>query len=169
MVTVQDAYSDTSSLLTGDIPLLPRHGDGTLAIKAAAEDIDAQIGHVYVTPIEIDDDPEYRPTRLLLKKINNLIASGRLLMDMAAAGEDDNNHAYGLFLLREGMDLLAQVTSGRIVLVGAEKIDGTEAGGNAAGPTIVNEDEESLVERFYRSGRYEESLSRRRIVPYEVN
>lgn len=168
MATVPGAYSGTEDLLNGDIPLLPVHGDGSKAITSAAEDIDGQIGHIYVTPVELDDDPEYRPTRLLLKKINNLVASGRLIMDMAAAGEDDNNHAYGLFLLKEGQNLLGMVSSGKMVLAGAERIDGTTAGVNPAAASILNEDDESLVERFYRSGRGED-FSRRRIVPYGAN
>jgi len=123
-------------------------------IRAAADDIDAQIGHIYKTPIEVDDTPRNRPTRLLLKKINNLIASGRMLMDMAAAGSDDNTHAYGLFLLREGMDLLRQIQTGEIDLIGADRIEGDGEAVGPAAPSIHNEDDRSLVQAFYDTGRY---------------
>ena len=146
MANVVGAYSAVADLYKGDIPLQAQHGDGTQAIKAAADDIDAQIGHIYVTPIVLPEDAQYRPTRLLLKKINNLLASGRLMLDMTAAGEDDNLNAYGLSMLREGLKLLGQVQSGSIVLAGAPRLD---EGIGAPGILIHNEDAVSLVEQFY--------------------
>lgn len=146
MAAVEGAYSGTGDLLTGDIPLLPQHGDGSAMIKSQADDMDAQIGHIYVTPVLVPDDPKFRPTRLLLKKINNLLASGRLMLDMSAAGSDESPNAYGLQMLKEGLSLLGQVQSGNIVLAGAPRLD--EAG-SAPGPLIHNEDSVSLVEQFY--------------------
>lgn len=115
-------------------------------IRSQADDIDAQLGHIYQTPIVVPDEPKYRPTLLLLKKINNLLASGRLMLDMSAAGEDDNPNAYGMQMLREGLALLGQIQSGSIILAGAPRID--ESTG-APGPLIHNEDSVSLVEQFY--------------------
>lgn len=146
MANVAGAYSGIADLLIGDIPLQARHGDGSQMIKAQANDIDAQIGHIYLTPVEVPDEPQFRPTLLLLKKINNLLASGRLMLDMSAAGEDDNPNAYGMQMLREGLALLGQIQSGAIVLAGAPRID---EGQGAPGLLIHNEDQVSLVEQFY--------------------
>lgn len=147
MANVEGAYSAVEDLLIGDIPLAARHGNGSGMIKRAAGEIEGQIGHIYETPIVVDPLPKNRPTVLLLSKINNLIASGRLLMDQAAAEEDDANHAYGASLLREGVNLLNAISSGKIELVGADRLDGPD---EKSGPSIHNEDPESLVESFYR-------------------
>lgn len=146
MANVDGAYSGVADLLKGDIPLQAQHGDGTQMIRSQADDIDAQLGHIYVTPIVVPSEPQYRPTRLLLKKINNLLASGRLMLDMSAAGEDDAPNAYGLQMLREGLALLGQVQNGSIVLAGAPRLD---EGTGSPGLLIHNEDAVSLVEQFY--------------------
>jgi hypothetical protein len=141
------AYSAVGDLLIGDIPLPPRFGDGTKFIDMATDEIDSQIGHIYVTPIELEDIPANRPARLLLKKINNFIASGRMILDMAMAGEDRELQAYGKSLLREGLDLLGKISSGKIELP-AVLINPTPA--SDSGPVVLNEDPESLVEGFYQ-------------------
>lgn len=142
------AYSEPADLLKGDIPLPARYGDGTGFINIAADEIDAQLGHLYVTPIVILDTPENRPARLLLKKINNFLASGRLITDMAAAGEDRDLHAYGASLIREALKLLEQICDGKIQLTGAERIETSAT--EYSGPSVYNEDPESLVEGYYQ-------------------
>ncbi len=141
-------YSAVEDLLKGDIPYPSRYGDGSGFIAVAADEIDAQIGHLYVTPIVLPDTPENRPARLLLKKINNFLASGRLITDMAAGGEDRDLHAYGASLIRQAMALLEDICYGKIILPGADRIDAGE--GEYTGPAIYNEDPESLVEGFYQ-------------------
>jgi hypothetical protein len=127
-------------------------GDGAKYVDGAAEEIDAALGGIYVTPISIDIEanPEQRPAFLLLKKINWLLASGRLVLDLAAPGENADLHAYGRRMLDEGLALLGQVAAREIVLTGAELIPpppGEED--SPTGPTIHNEDDVSLVESFY--------------------
>ena len=141
-------YSEVPDLMLGDIRLPTRFGDGSSWIANAADEIDAQIGHIYVTPIDLADTPENRPALLVLKKINNFLASGRIIMDMAAAGEDRDLHAYGLSLISEATRLLTLLSSGQISIPGATPIPGTE--GALAGPQIFQEDEFSLVEDFYQ-------------------
>lgn len=166
-MNVTGAYSAVVDLNKGDIPLQMQHGDGSQAIRTAADDIDAQIGHIYVTPVVVSDDPKFRPTRLLLKRINNLLASGRLMLDMSAAGEDDNVNAYGLQMLREGLALLGQIQNGTIVLAGGPR---TDSGAAAAGPSIKNEDAVSLVEQFYNPNlRRQLSLFGTNSGPYSGN
>lgn len=153
MTAVQGAYCGTEDLRKGDIPLPSYMGDGSSYITQAAEQIDATIGMTYVTPVEFDVEahPEHRPAFLMLKNINMLIASGRLILDLAIAGESDNMHAYGLGMLKEGLALLEKLGGGEIVLVGAEPIPVPEGEqGSFTGPMILNEDAESLVEGFYK-------------------
>lgn len=159
-----EAYSEVSDLRHGDIPLQAQHGTGEGFVQDAADDIDAQVGHIYVTPISVVNIPANRPTRLLLKKINNLLASGRLLLDMAAAAEDDNLHSYGLQMLKEGMELLRRVSTGEIVLAGAPKLDGTSDAPERL--SIVNEDAYSMVEGFYRRTQRGELIFN--MMPYDV-
>lgn len=155
------AYCDVTDLRKGDIPLPPFMGDGSSYVNGAAEEIDAAIGHTYVTPVELDPDtnPGERPAFLLLKKINWLLASGRLVLDLAAAGEDADLHAYGRHMLKEGLGLLSQVSDGEIVLTGAELVPPPEGEeGVSTGPSIHNEDSESLVQSFYDRHNYTKPL-----------
>lgn len=149
------AYCEKDDLLTGDIPLAGKYGDGTKFVELAADEIDAQIGHIYETPIEIavEGHPENRPSQLLLKKINTLLASGRIVLDMAAGGEDDRLHAYGASMVKEALGLLDLLTKQAIVLTGADKIESVDDDPNTA-VSLIQEDPYSLVEGFYtRYGR----------------
>lgn len=139
-------YCGVEDLLIGDIPLPSKHGNGSRMIQSTADEIDAQIGHIYVTPVVIDDQPQNRPAKLLLKKINFSLASGRLILDMAIAGEDHSLQAYGKYLINDALNMLAKIVDGTIVLTGAEVITGQDAYGKVS---IINEDSESLVQSFY--------------------
>jgi hypothetical protein len=146
------AYCTVNDLRKGDIPLPSYMGDGQKYVDGAADEIDAALGHIYVTPIALDPatKPEQRPASLLLKKINWLLASGRLVLDLAAAGENTDLHAYGRQMLTEGLMYLQQLTKGEIVLTGAAPIPVPEGQEKSfSGPAIFNEDPESLVEAFY--------------------
>lgn len=153
---ITGAYCALGDLRKGDIPLPTYMGNGTSYISAASDEIDAALGHLYKTPITFDDPPgsgtvplTARPAALMLKKINWLIASGRLILDLAAAGENDNQHAYGMGMLKEGLGLLKQIVDGEITLTGADIVDPPEGQQPTTGPTIHNEDPASLVQGFY--------------------
>lgn len=147
-------YSTKADLRIGDLRLPARMGDGTQFVEAAAEEIDAQLGHIYKTPLTIDPAVAgNRPAILLLKNMNNLIASGRLVLDLAASSEDDSLHAYGRSMLQEGLTLVRMIQSRDILLTGAEQIESSESDKNLTGPTVLNEDPVSLVESFYNPPR----------------
>lgn len=154
MPAVENAYCATEDVRKGDIAV-PSYTSLTQYVANAAEEIDAAVGHIYKTPIEIDDElnPEYRPSVLFLKKLNWLLASGRLILDVAAAGERDNLHAYGNSMLKEARGMIELLTSQELVLDGADRIDEADEKKNFTGPFIQNEDDESLVESFYRNRR----------------
>lgn len=158
------AYCAKEDLLTGDIPLAGKYGDGTPFVNLAADEIDAQIGHIYVTPILFDESTPAlvataRPAKLLLKKINLLLASGRIILDMAAGGEDGNLQAYGKSMHDEAVLLLNDITSGKIVLAGAPLLPDPDGSTADNGPTIAQDDSYSLVEGFY------ERYSRNHVFP----
>lgn len=147
------AYCQKSDLLTGDIPLAGKYGDGTAFVNLAADEIDGQIGHIYVTPVVFDESTDakvarVRPAKLLLKKINTLLASGRIILDMAAGGEDVALHAYGKSMLDEALILLMGLSSGKVKLTDAPVLEEDQDNENT-GPSIVQEDPYSLVEAFY--------------------
>lgn len=145
------AYCTKDDLLTGDIPLAGKYGDGTAFVNFAADEIDGQIGHVYVTPVEFTDpmNPKAKPAQLLLKKINILLASGRIILDMAAGTEDQNLHAYGNAMLLEGINLLNMISKGDIKLNMATEID-TAADDDNTAVAVIQDDPYSLVETFYK-------------------
>jgi hypothetical protein len=146
------AYAAKEDLLTGDIPLAGKYGDGTSFVNFAADEIDGQIGHIYVTPVTFLNpvDPKAKPAQLLLKKINILLASGRIILDMAAGTEDQNLHAYGNAMLLEGINLLNMISSGKIKLNLATEIDTVSDDENNA-VTLIQDDPYSLVEGFYQN------------------
>lgn len=149
MPTPPGAYCATEDLRTGDIAT-PSYTSRDQYVTNAAEEIDAALGHLYVTPFVIDNAvPTNRPSILFLKKINWLLASGRLILDVAAAGETDSLHAYGKRMLDEAMGMLGILKSGELVLTGAQKIESDTSDKDFTGPVIHNEDAKSLVEGFY--------------------
>lgn len=138
------AYCVAADLLLGDISLSTTV-DRDAYVNAAADEIDASIGHLYTTPIDTSEaGPVARHSRLLLKRINLLIATGRLVLSLNI-GDTDTLHAYGLKMLTEGLMSLKEIHDGRVLLDGAIRPDETAA----PGPTIVNRDELSAVESFY--------------------
>lgn len=140
-------YSEVSDLLTGQIPL-PGTIDASKFVLDATDEVDSFVGFIYETPIDVSDtSPVIRPVRLLLKRLANQIASGRLIMAAAAGSEQNRTHAYGRQLVAEAMKVLKDIQDGEIILVGAPLVTGTEAPSTA--PMIANEDAESNVSAFY--------------------
>lgn len=141
-------YCVPADLLLGDMLLSSKYGDGSAFVGLAADEIDAQIGNLYVTPVVIPDTPRNRPSLLLLKKINTLLASGRIVMDQAIGGEDRSLQAYGKSLIDEAVMLLNKISNKEIILIGAEEHEDVGDDPNTA-ISISNEDDVSLVESFY--------------------
>lgn len=153
------AYCAVSDLLLGKIPT-PAALDPAKYVQDAADEIDSKIGHLYETPIDLTEllvPPPVplvdgglkvsRPTRLLLKRINAHLASGRLLLAVAAPEEQRQLHAYAWSLVKEATAALDLIAAGDISLDGVDPINTTE--GPVAKPLISNLDAESNVESFY--------------------
>jgi hypothetical protein len=142
------AYSTVGDLLTGNVPT-PVALDPQKFVNDATDEIDSKIGFLYVTPLDIVAPTSIpRPACLLIKRINNFLASGRLLLAAAAGQEDSQIHAYGWSLIKEATTALDQIATGQIPIEGAVKQD---TGDEAAVTAIIlnNLDEESAVEAFY--------------------
>lgn len=143
------AYCQTTDLLTGDVPT-PAYLSPQKYVDDAANEIDSKIGFVYETPVDITDDPDnpvVRPVRLLLTRLNVFIATGRLLMAVAASGEDERLHAYGWSLVQEATLTLEAIASGKLPLEGVDKLPAAQA--QITAPLSYNEDSESNVSAFY--------------------
>lgn len=142
------AYCTADDLLTGDIPI-PSYLDANSVVQDAADEIDSKIGHLYETPVDVTPSgPAARWVKLLLKRLNVHLATGRLLMAADAGGEDDRVHAYASYLIREANAAINKIVSGEIVL---EAVPGpaNEAVVSDASIVLLNLDPESHVEAFY--------------------
>lgn len=154
-------YSEAGDLLIGQIPL-PAYVSAETYISAAAEEIDAIIGMTYLTPVSMTASPENRASILVLKKANNFLASGRIIMAVDAGGQDSELHKYGQYLVREAEAIVKAIAEGEYVLVGATRLNPASAGGTA--PVIHNGDAISLVDAYYDNfNRANYPLPRRRI------
>lgn len=139
------AYSLVTDLLIGEIPT-PAYIDVDKYIASAADEIDAVIGQIYITPVVVQSSPANRATTLILKKLNNFLASGRIILAMDSGGENKQLHQYGLYLVKEAEAILKAISTGMIVLNGGQPIT---IGGGATAPTILNSDAASIVDTFY--------------------
>ena len=151
MPNVAGAYCAVEDMRTGDIAT-PSYTTKAQYITNAAEEIDAALGHLYVTPIVIDSTPEFRPSILYLKKCNWLLASGRMISDVAASGESDSLNAYAKRMLDEACEMLDYIKSGKYIMTGAAQIESPDAE-NWTGPSVHNQDSVSMVEQFYELRR----------------
>lgn len=138
-------YSEVGDLLLGDIPN-PR--DAEKWVQDASDEIDSKLGTRYVTPIVVDESiAANRVTPLLLKRIANHFASGRLVCAKAASASQQEVHQYGMSLIRAANDALNQLVAGEMTLPGAGFLDTADVG--QSGPIISNLDAASNVESFY--------------------
>lgn len=134
--------------MLGSIPL-PGYLDVPAKVQDAADEIDIQLGSVYVTPFSMAESGETalsRPTRLFLKRLNASLASGRILLQVAAPEEQRQLHAYAQSLVDEALGALRAIRENEYQL-DAPKLDtGIPV---VTVPLISNLDSESNVEAFY--------------------
>lgn len=143
-----NGYCTTEDLLVGKIPL-PGYLDPQKFVDDAGDEIDTKIGLLYKTPIDVSGtSPVTRVVKLLLKRINAHLASGRLLLSVAAPEEQRQLHAYAWSLVKEANAALDLIASGEYPLDGAEPVEGTDQV-PVAMPMVANLDPESSVESFY--------------------
>lgn len=173
-------YSEVGDLLLGDL-VLGGGVDRQKFIDQAADDMDAKLGWLYQLPLrpavpagEVQTDPqgdappvaendwEALPTHegLLLKGINNKLASGRLILTLDIAGEGTTLHAYGYQLVREANAELSILSNGEAWLTAQRAHPDEEGEADTRTPGIINYDEESLLLGF------ENTVMRRMTLPW---
>lgn len=141
------AYSTEGDMLLGDIAI-PSYLSKAKYVNDAADEMDSKIGFVYETPVALGSLK--RPAQLLLKRLNNFLATGRFILAMDMSGEDNNLHAYGKSLVDEATLALTAIATGEIPLEGAPKADGTANESNATAKILhYNKDTESNVDAYY--------------------
>jgi phage gp36-like protein len=143
---VATTYSTAADMLTGNIKVI----DPTILdryVQDATDEIDSKLGYRYVTPIVIPDTPQTRAGNLLLKRINNFLASGWFVLAQSISDEENQNNAYGLKLVQDATRLLDAIVAGTVPLVGAPLLIADDQG--ITGPLISNLDVASNVESFY--------------------
>ena len=142
-----EAYSSPSDMILGGIPVgTGVNDDREKYVQDAADEIDSIIGFRYKTPVTFPVNTP-RPVQLLLKRLNNWLASGRLILAKASPVENQALHAYGKSLVDDALATLQQIASGDILLENVELAPGNEP--TQTGPMISNVDPESNVEAFY--------------------
>jgi len=135
------AYSTVDDLLLGDMAFSDRV-DKTTFIDDAADEIDSKIGVLYALPLNISLlDTRAKAT---LKRINNWLATGRLILSMAAGDKDLNKYAE--YMITTALAALAEVASGAVGLGGAVLADTSANSGT--GPSILNHDSVSAIDVF---------------------
>lgn len=140
-------YCEVTDLLVGKIPL-PAYLDPGKFVQDATDEIDTKIGRLYKTPVDIAAVGLAREAKLVLKRINAHLATGRLLLSVAAPEEQRQLHAYAWSLVKEALAALECIANGEYPLEGAEPAEGAETvQKNMA--LISNLDPESQVEAFY--------------------
>lgn len=137
-------YSQSSDMLLGDLPLVSANADKY--VQDASDEIDSKLGFTYVTPMVLTGSP--RPVQLLIKRINNFLATGRYILAVASPTEQQALHAYGKSLVDSAESSLASIVCGDIVLDGVPRVDSDGTSSNN-GPVILNQDPESMVDAFY--------------------
>lgn len=148
-------YSAVSDLLVGDL-LISNKVDKAKFVTDAADEIDSKLGFRYKIPLTPIPPATVLPIHqiLLLKGINNKLASGRLILTLDITAEDRSLHAYGLRLVTEAMNDLMLIANGDIDLTVDPLLPANEDDSKV--PAIKNFDAESGVDAFYNQVMREE-------------
>lgn len=136
-------YSATTDLLVGDVTI--DDAVKTRHVNQAADEVDSNLGFLYPTPFT--EGALSRPGWLLIQRLANFIASGRLLMEIDQGGEEQMIHAYGKSLLQQATDAMSLILSGAIDLRPGD--DGSTEVPATNGMLIANVDDFSVVDKFY--------------------
>jgi hypothetical protein len=112
------AYCVASDLPLGQLAgRLPIEISINTYMNAAADHIDARLGHMYLTPFDVegvDSLPSHQVK--LLKGINAKRAAGQIILAATIATEDSVLQQYGLWLIQEADIELQAVQSGEVRL-----------------------------------------------------
>ena len=105
-------------------------------IQAAADEMDAKLGFVYATPIDVSLLPVNQAK--LLKTINAKLASGRMIMANALGGQDATVNAYAMYLVKEAEVDLMSIANGQVDLKAPEVDASSDPVGVIEDPTVAD-------------------------------
>lgn len=134
------AYAAVVDLMLGDIAVSASINlDGI--ITDASNEIDARLGELYVVPLAGLTTHH----KALIKLICARLATGRLILAVAAGGEDRTLQAYGKSLIDMAYADIDRICARQIVLTGV-----TESGPSQSSsiPAIINADAGSAITAF---------------------
>lgn len=138
-------YSTVEDLLL--TVALPRDLPVQRYVDDARDEIDSALGHLYVTPFDLcDSGPMARHSKLLIKRIANHLATGRIIMAVAMGTEDNTNHAYGAGLVKGALAALESLRTGAVVLEDAPLVERVGTGGGDM--SISQHDATSIMDTF---------------------
>lgn len=151
MPRTEVTYSTPDDLLIAQLRV--DEADKVKYVAEAADDIESRIGHIYETPLTFDTTvPQERAASLVLKRLNNNLASGRIILAYTMPAEDKQLNAYGHYLVKDAEDTLDLIASRQVILYGPTPVTlpNTEIV-NGAALGISNVDSSSAVDDFYRA------------------
>ena len=154
---------------------LPSTIDITQYLNMTGQEIDSKLGTMYQVPVDIAALPNSQGA--LLTSIHRKLASGRVIMAATISHADTAMHAYAVQLVKEAQMELMTLANGDIVLIGAERVDGS---GDPRGdiedaevrdplarvPASTQRDDYSAVKAF-EDNFMKDDILRRPIVPWE--
>lgn len=116
--------------------------------ETASNEVDSNISVRYETPLVTNpDDPATRAAAYWLQNVTSMVAAARLMLSVAAPGSQDSANAYGRYLLQNAQQLMNDVISGKVDLVGVP--ENAANGSEIQGPTVLNQDSYSMVDLYY--------------------
>lgn len=149
-------YCSKDDLNIGNLMIEP--GGLDRYVREACEEIDAKIGWLYETPLDLDTLKDHE--RKMLKTIARKIATGRAISTLDVPNDGGVQGTYGLRLLQEGLDELHMIAGGDVPL-SAKRADlegdpnEPDVGGHGAHgarvPEAWNADTESPLSAFHRT------------------
>jgi hypothetical protein len=122
-------------------------------MQQAFDEIDAKLGWLYATPLNLNAAGVPNHERLLIKMISVKLATGRMFLSFASS-MDSPMHSYGLRLVQEGLDELHLLANADVPLSFPRTDPTTGDGINtplARTPGVVNSDSESLILAFTKT------------------
>lgn len=142
------AYSLVSDLLIDDLTVSQTFPKQKY-VDDAADEMNIKIGTRYDLPIDLNTLSV--PSRLRLKRINNYLASGRIVLRLAISSEQTKLHELGATWIKEALDALEAIACGKddLLLVDGTPIETDPYLDVSVGPIVTNVDAASPVDSFY--------------------
>lgn len=147
-------YCTTDDLLIASNFPLPIGFSSAQYVQLGTDEINIAISRLYKVPVVFgtaDEQTKYAATILLLKQLNQFLATGRILMAIAAPGEDSELHAYAKSLVDRSCYILEEISQSKIILEGADANTNVPEDADFASPhgMVFQLDDYSGVEAFY--------------------